>query len=84
MAAATGVQPAEAAAAQLIEAGARPGRIGEGLAVVGGAQGVVHEAEAAPVTPAAPAMLPPAPIITSAPASPAATTAATVPAGALN
>lgn len=54
------------------------------MAVVGGAQGVVHEAEAAPVTPAAPAMLPPAPIITSAPASPAATTAVTVPAGALN
>lgn len=43
----SGAHPAEAAAARLVETGARPGRIGEGAAVVGGGAGAAKEAEAA-------------------------------------
>ncbi|PRW33281.1 hypothetical protein C2E21_7813 [Chlorella sorokiniana] len=54
MAAATGAHPAEAAAARLVETGARPGRIGEGAAVVGGAAGAAQEAESALGAPPSP------------------------------
>ncbi len=43
----SGAHHTEAAAARLVETGARPGRIVEGAAVVGGAAGAAKEAEAA-------------------------------------
>ena len=47
MALPSGAHHTEAAAARLVETGARPGRIVEGEAVVGGAAGAAKEAEAA-------------------------------------
>ena len=41
----TGAHPAEAAATRLVQTGARPGRIGEGAAAVGGVAGAAHEAK---------------------------------------